>query len=197
MDGTPLVVMPDGVDCHERGRLGRRGLLLGALGVAAAGAAAGLVRFLSVSESRSEIAAGLYVVPQKQLPRPGDPPAYFAEGRFYLVNIRPREGGYTGPFRALPAAAHAGLLGLNDKCTHLHCRVPWRPNFVFDGQEGWFRCPCHSATYTKAGRLVFGPAIRSMDTVPLQRNRDGSVTVRFTEIRPGSPDDPQRVVPLL
>ena len=62
-----------------------------------------------------------------------------------------------------------GFLALSAKCTHLGCTVPWRPDFRFvdpgTGAEksGWFRCPCHAATYTDAGVRVYGPAPRSMD----------------------------------
>jgi len=62
-----------------------------------------------------------------------------------------------------------GFLALSPKCTHLGCTVPWRADFSFPEpgtnteKKGWFRCPCHAATYTDAGVRVYGPAPRSLD----------------------------------
>jgi Rieske Fe-S protein len=41
-----------------------------------------------------------------------------------------------------------------------------------DARKGWFRCPCHSSTYSDAGVRVFGPAPRSMDRMELTYDRD-------------------------
>lgn len=56
------------------------------------------------------------------------------------------------------------------------CMVPWRPDFEFEGQQGWFRNPCHGATYDIAGRRVFGPGPRDLDRFPVEV-RDGRVLV--------------------
>jgi cytochrome b6-f complex iron-sulfur subunit len=72
--------------------------------------------------------------------------------------------------------------------------VPWRPDFDFEGVKGWFRCPCHGATYTNAGINVFGPARRPLDTLPLVIQSDGSVIVRRRPLL-GGPDNPQRAAP--
>ncbi len=83
-------------------------------------------------------------------------PIHNLKDRFWLVNLTPEQGG-------------PGFLALWHKCPHLGCTVPWRPEFRFvdpktqQESAGWFRCPCHSSTYTVTGRKVFGPAPRSMD----------------------------------
>lgn len=46
---------------------------------------------------------------------------------------------------------------LSNVCTHLSCRVRW----VSD-QELFF-CPCHNATFDKAGEVVSGPPPRPLD----------------------------------
>jgi cytochrome b6-f complex iron-sulfur subunit len=67
-------------------------------------------------------------------------------------------------------AQEGAFLALYQKCPHLGCSVPWRPDYSREdprsGQRyaGWFLCPCHGSTYSDAGVRVFGPAPRSMDT---------------------------------
>lgn len=56
------------------------------------------------------------------------------------------------------------------------CTVPWRPDFEFMGEKGWFRDPCHNSTYDVAGRLSFGPSPRSLDRFPV-RVESGEVQV--------------------
>jgi cytochrome b6-f complex iron-sulfur subunit len=74
--------------------------------------------------------------------------------------------------------------------------VPWRPEFDFEGVKGWFRCPCHGSTYTKAWVRVFGPAPRPMDTFEVKVNADGSIEVNTGRIHLGGPDNPQRAIQL-
>jgi Rieske Fe-S protein len=73
--------------------------------------------------------------------------------------------------------------------------MPWRSGFQFEGQTGWFRCPCHGSTYNKAGVRVFGPAPRPMDTMAITVNEDGSLSVNTGEITLGGPDNPGRATP--
>jgi cytochrome b6-f complex iron-sulfur subunit len=133
-------------------------------------------------------------VPAELLPRPGDPPVHMTSGRFYLVNLDVG-GGVPEQFRGQAApSATGGLLALAQECPHLGCSVPWLDDFTFEGSNGWFRCPCHQSTYTVAGIRVYGPAPRSMDTLALSRNPDGSVTVDTSMVTKGGTDNPQRAV---
>lgn len=43
------------------------------------------------------------------------------------------------------------------------CYLPWRFDFTFEGEAGWFRDPCDGATYDLDGTPVFGPAVRAVD----------------------------------
>ena len=116
------------------------------------------------------------------MPKPGADPVKIFDGKFYLVNLKPGEGGHG----AIPGSEKGGLVALYQKCPHLGCTVPWRPDFDFEGSKGWFRCPCHGSTYTKGGARVFGPAPRSMDTMLTSRSTaDGSVTVNTGKITLG------------
>src|SRR5437016_3412754 len=93
------------------------------------------------------------------------------------VNLKPGEG-VPPAFTSFAAPSQdGGLLALYQKCPHLGCTVPWRSDFEFESVKGWFRCPCHGSTYTKAGVRVFGPAPRPMDSFLVTPNPDGSIVI--------------------
>ena len=135
---------------------------------------------------------GPITVPAGKIPTPGgDPVRPSPEGKFWLLNLEP---GITPHGEETPG----GLLALWQKCPHLGCTVPWRPDFVFAGRKAWFRCPCHGSTYTKEGGVrVFGPAPRSMDVFPLEVKDDGSILVQTgPQFKgTGSVDNPSKAVP--
>ncbi|MBM3138819.1 MAG: ubiquinol-cytochrome c reductase iron-sulfur subunit [Chloroflexi bacterium] len=118
----------------------------------------------------------------------GGEPRYNSEGQFWLANLDPGEtrGGGSG--------GADGFLALWQKCPHLGCVVPWRGEFAFEGDKGWYRCPCHGSTYTKSGIRVFGPAPRSMDTMKVEIDGSGNITVQTGQITPGGTDNPRRAI---
>jgi cytochrome b6-f complex iron-sulfur subunit len=128
-----------------------------------------------------------------RIPKAGDDPVRISEGKFWLVNNRGTQGD------VLAVGGTGGLLALYWKCPHLGCTVPWNPSFdgatvSFPGIIGWFRCPCHGSTYSRAGVRVFGPAPRPMDTMLLTVNGDGSLSVNTGKITTGGADNPLRAV---
>ena len=126
-----------------------------------------------------------YTVPANQVPPPGGEPLRFPVGRFYLSHLAAGQEGSPG-----------GILAIYQKCTHLGCTVPWRPDFEFAASKGWFRCPCHGSTYTRGGAiLVFGPAPRPLDTMAVEVTDNGDVVVNTAAITKGSLDNPKRAVP--
>lgn len=93
------------------------------------------------------------------------------------------------------------ILALYQKCPHLGCTVPFRPEYSREDPRnnetysGWFLCPCHGSTYSDAGVRVFGPAPRSMDTFALTIN-NGNMTVDTGAITQGTLDNASRgIVP--
>jgi cytochrome b6-f complex iron-sulfur subunit len=198
-----------GVGTHQVDRT-RRDLLRTAFWVAAAGAVTGgvLAALRFGMPPLPEARGGVMRVPVDRIPRAGDPPLLIGSlarpksvRGFYLVHLPAGGGDLPGAMRwanpGLPPVslpAHAGLLAVLPRCTHLGCAIPWSPEFVFDGEQGWFRCGCHGATFNEAGVYVFGPAPRSLDTLALGVERDGSISVNTRAIRAGAYDNPSRAV---
>jgi cytochrome b6-f complex iron-sulfur subunit len=115
----------------------------------------------------------------------GADPIHNLDGQFWIAYLDPKEtrpGGTGGA---------DGLLALWHKCPHLGCTVPWRPEFVFNDDKGWYRCPCHGSTYTKAGVRVFGPAPHGMNVMEIDIDAAGNVTVQTGKITTGSPNNPK------
>lgn len=118
----------------------------------------------------------------------GGEPQHNLDGQFWLANLDPhdtRPGGSGGA---------NGFLALWHHCPHLGCTVPWRADFVFNGDKGWYRCPCHGSTYTKAGVRVFGPAPHGMDPMVVQIDAAGNITVQTGQIFHGSPRNPELAI---
>jgi cytochrome b6-f complex iron-sulfur subunit len=136
---------------------------------------------------------GVVNVAANRVPAPGGDPVRISEGKFWLVNLTGPEGDVLG------VGGTGGIMALYWKCPHLGCSVPWNPAFNgatvnFPGIIGWFRCPCHGSTYSRAGVRVFGPAPRPMDTMALTVNADGSLNVNTGAVTRGGADNPLRAV---
>lgn len=136
---------------------------------------------------------GTVNVVKARIPQPGADPARISEGKFWLSNLQGAQGDIFG------TGGTGGLIALYWKCPHLGCTVPWNASYngaqvAFPGIIGWFKCPCHGSTYSRAGVRVFGPAPRSMDTMALAVNSDESITVDTGKITLGRIDNPLREV---
>jgi cytochrome b6-f complex iron-sulfur subunit len=136
---------------------------------------------------------GIVIVTKGQIPAGGADPARISAGKFWLSHLVGAQGD------VLAVGGTGGLMALYWKCPHLGCTVPWNPSFDggtvnFPGIIGWFRCPCHGSTYSRAGVRVFGPAPRPMDTMLLTVNGDGSLSVNTGKITTGGQDNPLRAV---
>lgn len=180
----------------EARRIARRSFLrvsvFAGLSLTVGALAAGFLGFFNLRKPTGF--GGVVTVAKSRIPRAGDDPARVSEGKFWLVNLAGAQGDVLG------VGGTGGLLALYWKCPHLGCTVPWRPDFSggavnFPGIMGWFRCPCHGSTYSRAGIRVYGPAPRPMDTMALTVNNDGSVDVNTGKITSGSTDNPLRTVP--
>jgi cytochrome b6-f complex iron-sulfur subunit len=203
MDATPALVSPAhgplavASDSPARRRISRRRLLAASFWTGIVAMSAGVLTTVAnmVWPRRVSPFGGPVGVLPGEIPRPGDPPRRNFDGHFLLVNLEPDEGRIAGNDTPAPG----GLLALWWKCPHLGCTVPWNGSFRLPqdplGRVGWFRCPCHMSTYTRARVRVFGPATRSMDTMAISVTADGSLIVDSGAITPGDTDNPSRAVP--
>ncbi len=66
-------------------------------------------------------------------------------------------------------AGNDGLHAISSICTHLGCLVAVT--------ENGFQCPCHGSKYNKDGKVVAGPAPRSLPWLNISRNVDGTLVV--------------------
>ena len=71
--------------------------------------------------------------------------------------------------------------GLNAVCTHLGCVVPWQAS------ENKFICPCHGSQYDNTGKVVRGPAPRSLALahVSVEDDKVNLTTWTETDFRTG------------
>lgn len=150
--------------------------------------------FLGFFNKRKPVGfGGTVVVTKAVIPEPGADPVRVSAGKFWLSNLNGAQGDVFG------VGGTGGLMALYWKCPHLGCTVPWNATYdgaavSFPGIIGWFKCPCHGSTYTRAGVRVYGPAPRPMDTMLLTVNGDGSLTVNTGKITTGAADNPLRAV---
>lgn len=63
-------------------------------------------------------------------------------------------------------------------CTHLGCHYRWNP------EDGRFECPCHGSVFTITGKVVGGPAPRSLDTLPYKIEK-GKLFVEWERFKVG------------
>jgi menaquinol-cytochrome c reductase iron-sulfur subunit len=65
-------------------------------------------------------------------------------------------------------------------CTHLGCRYSWYP------ETAEFACPCHGSIYSIDGKVLGGPAPRSLDTLPWKLEKD-VLYVEWEQFKVGIP----------
>ena len=62
-----------------------------------------------------------------------------------------------------------GVIAISLVCTHLGCTV--EKNKDGDG----FTCPCHGSRYNKSGRVLEGPATKSLPRYRIEEQADGTL----------------------
>lgn len=64
------------------------------------------------------------------------------------------------------------ILALSNKCTHLSCRVNWKP------EESAYICPCHDAYFDINGGIIKGPQPRPLDKYETKIEND-NLSIHF------------------
>jgi cytochrome b6-f complex iron-sulfur subunit len=60
------------------------------------------------------------------------------------------------------------IVAVNPTCTHKGCITPW------NAQSKQFVCPCHGASFDDSGKVLQGPADRSLASYPIEI-KDGKI----------------------
>jgi nitrite reductase/ring-hydroxylating ferredoxin subunit len=182
-------------------RVGRRKFarlaFFGLIGTCAIGGAAAVSQFLGVSRASRKSFVGMMgdfvpgAAPLRFLSDGAAAPSpSFDNKQFWVARLTGTDARVNGDDGV------KGFIALAGYCTHLGCAIPWRPDFAFSddsrnaSETGWFRCPCHGPTFTRAGRRVFGPAPRGLDSHPVEIHDDGSVWVDRGRVIPGRVGQP-------
>lgn len=69
-------------------------------------------------------------------------------------------------------------------CPHLGC------HFLWNGKLERFACPCHASVFSVDGKVLYGPAPRSLDTLPY-KVESGVLFVRYERFEVGVPQKVQ------
>lgn len=100
-----------------------------------------------------------------------------AKSQVILMRMKP------GDIRAHPDRRDWGVDGIlcySKVCTHVGCPVN-----LYEQQSHLTLCPCHQSTFDLAnnGKVVFGPAARSLPQLPIMVDEDGYLVAQsdFTE----------------
>ncbi len=79
---------------------------------------------------------------------------------------------------------YEGILAFSKICTHVGC-----PTALYEQTTHHLLCPCHQSTFDLAdgGRVVFGPAARSMPQLPITVDDEGYLVARQDFAEPIGP----------
>ena len=72
----------------------------------------------------------------------------------------------------IPAAiqhTEEGVIAISLVCTHLGCTAEENKN-----GEG-FTCPCHGSRYSKSGKVLAGPAVKTLPRYRIEEQADGTL----------------------
>ena len=79
---------------------------------------------------------------------------------------------------------YEGIVAFSKICTHVGCPVQ-----LFEQQTHHMLCPCHQSTFDLSdnGRVIFGPAARSLPQLPITVNADGYLVAKAGFDQPVGP----------
>jgi len=80
--------------------------------------------------------------------------------------------------------SYQGIVAFSQICTHVGCPVA-----LYEQQTHHMLCPCHQSTFDLSddGRVIFGPAARSLPQLPITVNADGFLVARSDFTQPVGP----------
>ncbi len=130
-----------------------------ALGIAAVGAGAVTVKYLSPNVLFEPPTSFRIGTPDNF---PVNSVTYFADQQVYI------------------ARTSMGFFALSAVCTHLGCITQWKPELDM------IACPCHGSRFNKDGTVVHGPAPRALPHFAMRIMPDGDLQVDKLDLVPES-----------
>jgi menaquinol-cytochrome c reductase iron-sulfur subunit len=70
------------------------------------------------------------------------------------------------------------VAALSPICTHLGC------HFLWSDERERFECPCHASVFSADGRVLYGPAPRRLDSLPVKIEK-GVLFVQWQRFKSG------------
>ncbi|HXX81567.1 MAG TPA: ubiquinol-cytochrome c reductase iron-sulfur subunit [Thermodesulfovibrionales bacterium] len=77
--------------------------------------------------------------------------------------------------------SHEKVTVFSPVCPHLGC------HFLWDPKVERFECPCHASEYSLEGKVLYGPAPRSLDVLP-HKIEQGVLFVQWERFKVGTPE---------
>ena len=95
----------------------------------------------------------------------------FTIGRLYdypidMYSLMPKQ-------RVFILRDHEGVKAMSAECTHLGC--------VLDRTDNGFQCPCHGSRFDETGKVISGPAPRSLACFRVDLAPDGQLRVDMNQ----------------
>jgi cytochrome b6-f complex iron-sulfur subunit len=133
--------------------------------------ASGLLVWFLIPRFREGEFGGSFLKTLADLPAVNDPPANFADGRFWLVNLDTSQPNVNMALAADESQPIVGVAAIYKVCTHLGCIYTWTVS------NNRYECPCHGSKFRLDGRRIESPAARDLDRFKVYAVAEDRTTV--------------------
>jgi cytochrome b6-f complex iron-sulfur subunit len=133
--------------------------------------ATGLLVWFLIPRFREGEFGGSFLKMLSDVPDVNAPPANFADGRFWLVNLDSSQPNANMYLAQDESEQIVGIAAIYKVCTHLGCIYTWTAS------NNRFECPCHGSKYRLDGRRIEAPAPRDLDRFKVYAVAEDKTTV--------------------
>jgi cytochrome b6-f complex iron-sulfur subunit len=133
--------------------------------------AGGLLVWFLIPRVREGEFGGSFLKVLSDLPQVNEPPANFADGRFWLVNLDSNQPNANLALASDEGEPIVGVAAIYKVCTHLGCIYSWTTS------NNRFECPCHGSKFRLDGRRIESPAPRDLDRFKVYAVAEDRATV--------------------
>lgn len=133
--------------------------------------ASGLLVWFLIPRFREGEFGGSFLKMLSDLPEVNAPPANFADGRFWLVNLDTNQPNANMALASDESQPIVGVAAIYKVCTHLGCIYSWTAS------NNRYECPCHGSKFRLDGRRIESPAPRNLDRFKIYAVAEDRTTV--------------------